>query len=65
MNDVWKWVLENWVTIFSVVTSVVGTAAIIAKATPNPVDNAIVDWLIKLINIVGMNFGNTKNLEKK
>lgn len=64
MNEIWQWIVENWVTIGSVITSIVGVAALIAKATPNTVDNAVVDWFIKIINALGMNFGNTKNPEK-
>ena len=63
MNEIWNWITSNWVTIMSVITSVIGIAAVIAKATPNTIDNKIVDWLIKIINVIGMNFGNTKNVK--
>jgi hypothetical protein len=44
-----------------VVTSVVGTFAIIATVTPNKSDDRIVQFLEDIINFLGGNFGKAKN----
>lgn len=46
---------------FPIATSVVGTFAIIATATPNKVDDDIIQVLMKVINFLGANFGKAKN----
>ena len=40
---------------------IVGGAAIIATITPNKSDDKIIDWLRKIVNFAGANFGKAKN----
>ena len=54
---------ENWMAILSAVTSIVGGFAILATLTPNKSDDKIVATVMKVINMLGGNFGNAKNKE--
>lgn len=55
------WIIANWAIVLEVATSVVGVAALIATLTPNSSDNGVMDFLLKLVNLVGANVGNAKN----
>jgi len=46
-----------------IVTSVIGTFAVIATLTPNKVDNRIAQILMDLVNFLGGNLGKAKNAE--
>lgn len=50
-----------------VITSLSFTAGLIATATPNKVDNSIIQFIRQLIEWMGLNFGNAKSIptEKK
>lgn len=48
----------NW---FVLASSVIGVFSAIATITPNTADNKIADFLLKLINILGANFGKARN----
>ena len=57
-------------TILLIATSVVGTAALIAAATPTPKDDVVVTLaqkalvaLRKVIDFVGANYGGAKNVK--
>lgn len=52
-----NWVLENG----EVVCSVIGLFAVIATATPNEHDNKVADFLLKAVNVLGLNVGKAKN----
>lgn len=43
------------------IVQVIGVFAIVATATPNKVDDAIVQKVLDFVNAIGMNFGNAKN----
>ena len=53
MDDIVNWVQGTM--------AVIGLAAAISAATPNKSDNKILDFILKLINTVGVNIGNAKN----
>jgi hypothetical protein len=44
-----------------VITSIVGTFALIATRTANTSDDKIADILVKIIHFLGGNFGKAKN----
>ena len=44
-----------------ILIQVVGAFSLVAILTPNTSDNAIADFLFKLVNTLGANFGNAKN----
>ena len=54
-------ITEHAGAIIQFITSIVGSFAIIATATPNTTDNKIADFLLKIINFFGANFGKAKN----
>ena len=51
----------NLPTYIELFTQVVGTFAIVATLTPNSSDNTIVDFLAKIVNLLGGNFGKSTN----
>ena len=50
-------------SIIEIATSVVGVLSVVASITPNPVDNAILLGLNKVLNIGAFNVGKAKNKE--
>ena len=52
---------NNLPALLEILTQVVGTFALVATLTPNSNDNAIADFLLKIINFVGGNFGTSAN----
>ena len=55
------WFLANLETVYEITVQVVGVAALIATVTPNTSDDAVVDALLKFINVLGLNIGNASN----
>ena len=54
-------IIDNLPTYIELITQVVGVFALVATLTPNTSDNAIVDFILKLINFGGANVGSSKN----
>jgi len=50
--------LTEW---FPVITSFVGSFAILATVTPNKTDNKIAQFLMDIINFFGGNIGKSEN----
>ena len=50
--------IVKWIPI---VTSFVGSFALIATVTPNKVDDKIVQFILDIVNFLGGNFGNAAN----
>lgn len=59
-----NWVIANWGLIYSIATSVVGTAALVAAATPTTKDDGVIAKIRGLLDFAGANFGNAKNAPK-
>jgi hypothetical protein len=53
--------IANLPTYLEILTQAVGVFALVATLTPNTSDNAIVDFILKLINFGGANIGSSKN----
>ena len=53
--------LATLYTIYDVLTSVVGTAAVIAALTPTPKDDLILGKVRKALDLVGANVMHAKN----
>lgn len=51
----------NIVTIISVLTSIVGTAALIATVTPTQKDDEIIGRISKVVHFLAANFGQARN----
>ena len=43
------------------IVEVIGAAAIVATLTPNKSDDAIVAWILKVVNFLGANVGKAEN----
>jgi hypothetical protein len=54
-------IIANLPTYLEILTQAVGVFALVATLTPNTSDNAIVDFILKLINFGGANVGSSKN----
>ncbi len=56
--------LANTDAIWLAVTTTIAAAAAIAALTPSPKDDSLVGKLRKLIDFLGLNWGNAKNDKK-
>jgi hypothetical protein len=56
-----EWITSNWGNLYSIITQVVGIAALVATLTPNTSDNKAVDFVLNIINMLGANIGKSKN----
>ena len=55
------WILANASLVYDIVVQVVGVAALVATLTPNDNDNKVVASILKVINLLGANFGKAQN----
>jgi len=55
-----EWITANWTSIIAIVTGVVTVASIVAKLTPTEVDDNIVGFLIKFVDVLAINNTPTK-----
>ena len=54
-------IFDNVSNFFDIALQLVGAFAVIASMTPNETDNKIADQALRLINLLGFNFGNATN----
>ncbi len=54
------WFNSNFDNILQIALEVVGIFSIVATMTPNDSDNKVVEFVLKIINAVGGNFGKAK-----
>jgi hypothetical protein len=54
-------IINDLPTYLEILTQAVGVFALVATLTPNTSDNAIVDFILRLINFGGANVGSSKN----
>ena len=59
--ETFNFVVANWETLFTALTSVVGAFALLSTLTPNETDNEIMNKIMKLVNFLGANFGKSEN----
>ena len=50
-----EWIIAHSAEIISIVTGIVAVASVIAKLTPTEIDNKVVGFLLKLIDILAIN----------
>ena len=53
--------IANFPAYLEIITQAVGVFALVATLTPNTSDNAIVDFLLRLVNFGAANVGKSKN----
>ena len=51
----------DWETIVAIALQVIGAFSLIATQTSNTADNVISDFLLKVVNGLGGNWGKAKN----
>jgi len=51
----------NWESIVGIALQAVGLFSLIATQTSNSADNVIADFLLRVVNFLGGNFGKAKN----
>ena len=61
MGNVVAYVMSHMMEILAVVTSFVGSFALLATMTPNKSDDKVVQTILDWINFFGGNFGNAAN----
>jgi len=54
-------IINDLPTYLEILTQAVGVFALVATLTPNTSDNAIVDFILRLINFGGANVGSSRN----
>ena len=55
------YLVSHWQEVLALVTSVVGTFALLATMTPNKSDDRVVQMVLDVVNFVGANWGKAKN----
>jgi len=50
-----EWITVNWASIIAIITGVISVASIVAKLTPTKVDDNVVGYLIKFVDILAVN----------
>lgn len=54
MQEVIEYVINNWDQVIELILAIIGVASIIAKITPTPEDDKIVDKILSVINVVAL-----------
>lgn len=50
-----EWIQENWVNITAVIGAVVTLASLIVKLTPSDTDDAVLEKIIGVLNVLALN----------
>ncbi len=50
-----EWLATNWATLLGGILAVLGGASILARLTPTEVDNKVIDAILKVIKVLGLN----------
>jgi len=53
----------NWESFVGIALQAVGLFSLIATQTSNAADNVIADFLLRVVNFLGGNFGKAKNIQ--
>ena len=53
----------NWESFVGIALQAVGLFSLIATQTSNAADNVIADFLLRVVNFLGGNFGKAKNTQ--
>lgn len=56
-----EWLIANASVVYDIVVQVVGIAALVATLTPNESDNQVINGILKVVNLLGANFGKASN----
>jgi len=56
-----EWIIGNIDAIVDIVTKVVAVAAALSALTPSEVDNRVMVYVMKVVDVLGMNVLHAKN----
>lgn len=54
-NDIITFVQEHWDEILTAITSLIGFFTVIARLTPTTVDDGIIAFILKVVNMLALN----------
>ena len=54
MEELMNFLTSNLVDIGQIVLMILGVGSIVAKITPTQVDNTVIDFLLKVVNMLGL-----------
>lgn len=54
MQEVIEYVINNWNQVIELILAIIGVASIIAKITPTPEDDKIIDKILGVINVIAL-----------
>lgn len=55
--------IDAWPNYVSGIAGLISACAVLAALTPTKSDDRIVGWLLRIINVVGINVGRAKNAD--
>ena len=55
-----EWITANWTELAAIITGIVTVFSLIANLTPTEADNKVVNAIIRVVNLMGLNI--KKNL---
>lgn len=55
--------VDQWPSWLSAIAGLISSCAILAALTPTKSDDRIVGWLLRIINVVGVNVGRARNAD--
>jgi hypothetical protein len=58
-----EWITSNYESIIDIVAKIIACAAAIAAITPSRVDNDIVNRVLSLVNLLGLNVLKAKSAD--
>lgn len=60
MTETFNWILDNAEGIFSILTSIIATASVIAALTPSPKDDGFLAKARAVVDFLAINVKNAK-----
>jgi len=60
MTEIYNWILDNVEGIFSILTSIIATASVIAALTPSTKDDSFLAKARAVVNFLAINVKNAK-----
>ena len=55
--------IEFFTKYWEFILALIGAFSMLATITPNKTDNKVVEWILKIVNFLGMNFLKAENKE--
>lgn len=49
-----EWVVEHWKDLALIVTGIISAASVVVKLTPTPVDDAVLEKIVKICEVLAL-----------